>query len=144
MIFLDTNLFYRHFVAAQTPAEKREQSIATALFEAVERGELEVTTSEVVIHEFCRLMTGLSLYNENAVDFLAAFASILNLHHFKLPPGDKAVYLRAFEILTARPSLGFPDSVIAARAEKLDIPLATFDKRLARLPFLKKWDPVEA
>ena len=53
MIFLDTNVFLRHLTASVDSASEHMRRAATAIFEAVERGEEEITTSEVVLHEVC-------------------------------------------------------------------------------------------
>jgi predicted nucleic acid-binding protein len=45
------------------------------------------------------------------------------------------------EIFAEYPKLEYSESLIAARAEWLGVPLATFDKRLARLPQLTLWQP---
>ena len=141
MIFLDANIFLRHLVAPTIPATEMMQEIASALFAAVERGEEEITTSEVVLHEVCYVLESKSHYGLPPETIVGYLAPILRLGGFKLPRGDKQIYLRALEIFVANPKLQFSDSVIAARSEHQNVPLATFDEALGRLPSLTRWLP---
>ncbi|MGH2551004.1 MAG: PIN domain-containing protein [Thermomicrobiales bacterium] len=141
MIFVDTNVFIRYLVEPTTDAGRRHRDSATALLSAVERGEETITTSEVVIHEICYVLGSTLHYGLSAQDIVSYVTPILKLRGFRFPRGDKAVYLRAMEIFAEFPKLEYSDSLIAARAERLGIPLATFDKRLARLPQLTLWQP---
>jgi predicted nucleic acid-binding protein len=141
VIFLDANIFLRHLVAPTIPATELMQEIANALFAAVGRGEEEITTSEVVLHEVCYVLGSKSHYGLPPETIVSYLAPILRLGSFKLPRGDKQIYLRAFEIFGANPKLEFSDSVIAARAEHLGVPLATFDEALGRLPVVDRWVP---
>lgn len=141
MIFLDTNIFLRYLVQSTTPASADMQATATALFAAVERGEETVTTSEVVLHEVCYVLAAKAHYALPASVISAYVAPLLRLSGFKLPRGDKRIYLRALEIWEAHPQLGFADAVVAVRSEQLGVPLATFDESLGRLPFVTRWQP---
>ncbi|MDQ3045830.1 MAG: type II toxin-antitoxin system VapC family toxin [Chloroflexota bacterium] len=139
MIFLDTNFFLRYLVQPTTPASCALQTVAVALFDAVERGDEVVTTCEVVLHEVCYVLASKAHYAQTAEEIASYLAPILRMKGFKLPRGEKRVYTRALEIYAAHPKLGFADALIAARAEALGVPLATFDEALARLPFLTRW-----
>ena len=141
MIFLDTNIFLRHFVDAASAEEFAFQELATQLFEAVERGDETVTSTEVVIHEVCYLLFSKQHYGVSAAETAAMVSSILSLPGFKLPKGEKQIYLDALELFAANPKLEFSDSVIAIRAHRLGIPLATFDRALLKLPIVTPWQP---
>ncbi|HUG15600.1 MAG TPA: hypothetical protein VMM78_11365, partial [Thermomicrobiales bacterium] len=53
---------------------------------------------------------------------------------FKLPRGEKRVYLQALDLFAAHPRLGFAGSVIATRAIKSGSTLATFDSDFNSIP----------
>jgi len=53
MIFLDTNLFLRFFVAPVTDQDRIWHAQAIGLMNAVKDGTIHATCSEVVIHEVC-------------------------------------------------------------------------------------------
>lgn len=141
MIFLDTNIFLRFLTEPADDAAERMRWITYDLFQQVSTGELEVTTSEVVLHETCFILISKSQYGQSATDVAEKIRHLLNLSGFKLDPGEKRIFLRALDILAENPKLEFADSVIAARVERLDIPLATFDERLAKLPTITRWVP---
>ncbi len=143
MIFLDSNIFIRFLTqpSQRDPNGERYRRAAHNLFTAVEAGTAEVTTSEVVLHEVCYVLGSRRHYHLSAPEIAALLIPLIRLPGFKFPPGEKALYLRAFEIYVANSKLEYSDSLIAARAERLGIPLATFDEALARLPFVTRWQP---
>ncbi|MGH2532545.1 MAG: PIN domain-containing protein [Thermomicrobiales bacterium] len=141
MIFLDANVFLRYLVEPTSPETRSMQEMASALFDAVERGQEDVTTTEVVLHEVAYVLASRKHYNVPAPEIAAYLAPILRMPGMKLPRGEKRLYLRALDIYVANPKLEFADSIVAARAERLGVPLATFDDDLARLPFVTRWQP---
>jgi len=70
--------------------------------------------------------------------------SLISLEGFRFERDEKQLFLRALEIYEANPKLEYSDSVVAARVEALGIPLATFDKRLGKLPTVTRWVPESA
>lgn len=143
MIFLDTNMFLRHLTAPVDATTEIMRRTATAIFEAVERGEEEIITTEVVLHEVFYVLGSKAHYGLPPATIVEFLLPILSLAGFKFPAGDKRIYQRALDIFESSPKLEFSDSVIAARAEHLDIPLATFDEALGQLPFITRWVPPE-
>lgn len=141
MIFLDANVFLRYLVEPTSSETRSMQEIAMALFDAVERGQEDVTTTEGVLHEVAYVLASKKQYNVPASEIAAFLAPILRMPGIKLPRGEKRLYLRALDIYVANPKLGFADSIVAARAERLGVPLATFDEDLARLSFITRWEP---
>jgi predicted nucleic acid-binding protein len=144
MIFLDANVFLRHFVQPSTPEGQAMQTIASALFSAIEQGDQEATTTEVVLHEVCYVLASKKHYGLPPADIANYLRPVLRMPALRLPRGDKQLYLRALNIYTANPTLEFADAIIAARCERLNIPLATFDERLAKLPTITRWQPPTA
>jgi len=143
MIFLDTNMFLRYLVAPSpdNPNGERHHEVATDIFRAVADGREEITTTEVVLHEVCYILSSPRQYRFPVPKIVEAMTDIVRLPGFHLPRGEKRLVLRAFEIYLAYPKIEFADSLIAARAERLEIPLATFDEALGRLPMVTRWQP---
>jgi predicted nucleic acid-binding protein len=141
MIFLDTNFILRFLTPPATSMDEDRRATARALFAAVARGEEDVTTSEVVLHEVAYILASKRHYNLSASEVVAYLSPFLGMPGLKLPRGEKAIYLRALDIYTANPKLEYADSINAARAERLGASLATFDKELGRLDFITKWEP---
>jgi predicted nucleic acid-binding protein len=141
MIFLDANVFLRYLVRSPDPKNAEMTRLVGALFIAVERDEAAVTTSEVVLHEVCYVLCSKKQYGIPVVEVSEAVAAILQMPGFKLSKTEKQIYLDALELFAANPKLEFSDSVIAIRAHRLDIPLATFDKALLKLPIVTPWQP---
>ena len=115
--------------------------MARDLFAAVEAGDEDVTTSEVGLYEVCHVLGSGRHYRLSAPEIADLVVPIISLPGFRFPRGDKAVYLRAFEIYLDYLKLRYADSLIAARAERLGVPLATFDEALGRPPTVTRWQP---
>jgi predicted nucleic acid-binding protein len=141
MIFLDTNVFLRHLTEAPDEHTQRLQDTAEALFLAAEEGDIEVTTSEVVLHETLYFLTQSTFYNFPVEKAVISVRSLLQLKGFRLSPAERIVFFRALDLYEDRPSLGFADSVIAARCEANGWELATFDEQLGSLPSVTRWAP---
>ena len=139
MIFLDANIFLRHLVRPATPETERMEAIVSTLFAAIERGDQEATTSEVVLHEVCYVLASKKHYHLSAVDIAAYLIPMLRMPGLKLGRGEKRLYVRALEIYVANPKLEFADAIIAARCETAGMELATFDEKLAKVPTIIRW-----
>lgn len=139
MIFLDTNYFLRFLVEPDGPENRARHEQAGALFAAVERGEELVTTSEAVLAEVAFVLASKRQYHLAPETIAAYLAPIIRLPGLELPRGRKRLYLRALDIWTAHPRLGFVDSLTAATVEEADLRLATFDRDFAALPDIRLW-----
>lgn len=144
MIFLDTNIFLRHLTEAPDLRTNRLQDVAEELFLAVEDGTVEVTTSELVLHETMYFLTNQQFYNHPVEQAVRSVRALLQLRGFRLSTRERVVLFRALDLFEARPSLGFADSVIAARCEANGWKLATFDEQLGSLPNVSRWSPAAA
>ena len=139
MIFLDTNFFLRHLTEATSPELSRMQAIASELFGAIERGEQEATTTEVVLHEVCYLLASKKHYGLTWVEIANYLSPLVRMPGLKFARGERKIYLRALEIASDNNKLEFADSIIAARCESSRLPLATFDSALATFPGIVQW-----
>lgn len=144
MIYLDTNVFLRHLTEAPDTPTQQLQQRARELFRAVEHGDLEVTTSEIALHETLYFLTHRDFYNVSTVEAVASVRALLQLKGFRFFHRDRLAFFRALNLFEARPSLGFADSVIAARCETNGWELATFDEQLGSLPNIARWTPAPA
>ncbi|MCC6703613.1 MAG: PIN domain-containing protein [Thermomicrobiales bacterium] len=144
MIFLDTNFILRYLNKPTTPATEEMNRIAFELLTLVEAGEQDVTTTEVVLHEICYVMRSDKHEKKSTQEIVDLVRSLISLEGFRFERDEKQLFLRALEIYEANPKLEYSDSVVAARVEALGIPLATFDKRLGKLPTVTRWVPESA
>ena len=141
MIFLDANVILRYVTRPTTPDVRALHETSKALFRAVRRGDEEVTTTEVVLHEVAYILASKAHYNLAAADVATTLKSFLRLRGVKLPTGEKRLYLRALDLYAAHPRLGFADAIVAERVRAAGIPLATLDAHFDHLPGITKWQP---
>jgi len=141
VIFLDANVFLRHLTPPGTKEDVTRKAIARYLFERLASGELIATTSEVVIHEVCYVLSSPRQYGRSAAEIVPALLALLQLPGFRLTQADREVYVRAFELWNELPKLEFSDSVIAARCERAGHNLATFDGHFAAISSRSLWNP---
>jgi predicted nucleic acid-binding protein len=144
VILLDANYFLRYLVQPSTPELRVMAETANALFAAVERGDVEVTTTEVVLHEVAYVLASKAHYALPAADIVTGLATILRLPGMRFPRGEKKRYLRALELWASFPALGLADALVAATALERGVQLATFDRDFDRIPELERWDPAGA
>lgn len=141
MIFLDANYFLRYLTQPDSPGNLTRQEIASALFEAIEFGDEEATTSEAVLAEVAFILASKRQYNLPAGEIADFLAPIIRLPSLKLPHGRKQFSLRATEIWTEYPKLGFVDALTAAMVEDSNWRLATFDSDFTAIPNIRRWTP---
>jgi predicted nucleic acid-binding protein len=143
MTFLDSNYFLRFLVEPTSPALEAMSRTARELFRAVARGEEQVTTSEVVLHEVIYVLGSKKYYGKSPAEIAAAMKEILGLPSFKLPGGQKALYRRARDLYAVYPRLGFADAVVAASGQGTGTRLATFDRDFDSIPGIVRDRPLD-
>ena len=141
MILLDANIFLRYIVTPSTPEIRVMAETAKALLASVERGEEEITTTEVVLHEVAYVLASKTHYGLPASEITTALATILRLPGFRLPRGEKKRFLRALDLWETYPALGLADALIATTAMTRGAALATFARDFDRIPDLTRWQP---
>lgn len=139
MIVLDANVFLRAIAPAPDEPTRQRQLMARALFKRVEAAELDVTTSEVALHETCFILSSPRQYAAAPSAFVPDLAYLLTLAGMRFPRGDQAIFLRALDLYLERPTLEFSDAVIAARCERAGHDLATFDRHFDAIPTVARW-----
>src|SRR5438874_9584454 len=124
--FLDTNLLLRH-LRADVPDQSPR---ATALIERIERSELEVRLSELVIFE--TVFTLQRSYKVAKNRIRDALLPIIELPGMVLP--GKRRFRRMFELYVTL-NIAFGDAYLAVQMEQLKADqLYSFDRELDRLP----------
>jgi hypothetical protein len=66
---------------------------------------------------------------------------IIGLAHLHVPRGRRHLYLRALDLWTTYPKLGFVNALTAAMVEGTDVKLATFDSDFNALQGIDRWSP---
>ncbi len=140
MTFVDANYFLRAIVEPTAETGTMHET-AKALFRAVARGEEEVTTSEAVLAEVCFVLNSKRQYGLAAPEVASRLTPILSLPNLALPRGRKRLYLRALELWSEHPRLGFVDALTAAEIEYTGIALATFESDFDGIPGIIHWEP---
>lgn len=141
MIFLDTNVIVRLFAPAMSEATERMKREPRELFDAIGRGAIEATISEVVLHEVCYVLRSPRQYGLDADRVASSLLRILGLSGMTFPGRDLEIYVRALERMGDFPRLSFADAVISVRAQVLNAQLVTCDEYLANQPFVTRWRP---
>ncbi|MBA2470466.1 MAG: type II toxin-antitoxin system VapC family toxin [Chloroflexia bacterium] len=144
MIFLDANLFLRFLVPPESPELQRFAVQARSLWRGIRERTVRATTSEVVLHEVCYVLHSPRQYGYDVPKIVKAVTSLVMLPGLDFPSGDRDIYLRALDLWSQHPKLGFADSVIAARCERAGHELATFDRHFQDLSFLQLWQPASS
>jgi predicted nucleic acid-binding protein len=117
MLFLDANVFLRYLTQASTQDVAQMKIIAQDLIDHVATGVVEATTSEVVLHEICYVITSRNQYALSPGTAIQMLRLLLHMRGLTFVGNDKEIYLRALDLWEQLPKLEFPDSVIAARCE---------------------------
>jgi len=141
VIFIDANILLRHFTEAETPADLPRKAVARELCRRMEAGEVSVTTSEIVLHEVCYILTSRRHYGQSSSEVILAIRTVLQWPGFVLPANERALFVRALDLWEQHPKLEFSDAVIAARCERGDHELATFDRHFDAIESVRKWSP---
>jgi predicted nucleic acid-binding protein len=142
VIVLDANVILRALTISHDPRVRRMNDLADTLFRQVGRGEAEVTTSDAVLAEAAFILTARSHYQVPIAEAAAKLTALVALPGFKLP--DKQAILRALDLWTANPRLGFVDALVAAYAQRPGMQLATFDSDFDGLPGITRWESPDA
>lgn len=135
MTFVDANYFLSA-VVDPTPETAAMHQIATDLFRSVAHGEEDATTSEAVIAEVTFVLNSKRQYGLPPAEIAAKLRPILRLPGLVLPTDREELYLRALDLWTERPRLGFVDALTVAELEQTGMRLATFDGDFDAFPGL--------
>jgi predicted nucleic acid-binding protein len=139
MILLDANILLRALTHSKDPALQRMSDIAGELLRAMNRGDIEATTSDAVLAEVAFILTAKVHYHLPVSDAAGRLTTVIRLRGFKRR--DKRHLLRALDLWASHPALGFVDSLTAALAQRPGFELATFGSDFDSLPGITRWQP---
>lgn len=142
MIFLDANVLIYALIQQDNAETQRFREIAHQLLRRAARGQIQITTSDAVLAEVAFILTAKTQANLPVSLVASSLYGIVQLRGFRHQ--EKHALLRALEIWTNRPSLGFVDALTAAYAQGPGIRLATFDADFNALPGIDRWQPGES
>ena len=141
MIFVDATFFLRYLVQPVTPQDRINERRAAALFASVESGAAEITTSEAILAEVAFILNAKRHYGLPPAEVAARLRPFLRLTELRLARGAKERYLRALDLWSDHPRLGFVDALTAVTVAQTDVVLATFDSDFDGVPGITRWQP---
>ncbi len=133
--FLDTNVFLRYFTK-DDPAKAQR---CYELFQRVQSGAEQVTTSESVIAEVVYVLSSPRLYAVPRTDIRALLFSILTLRGMRLP--NRRLYVRALDVY-AEHNIDFEDALTVAHVERkrLDA-ILSYDRDFDQVASVRREEP---
>lgn len=103
---------------------------AAAVFDLVDSGLTEVTTSEATLAEVAFILTSPRHYGTPRLTAAEKIKALLQPRGCRMPSKD--ILLRALDLWVERPDLSFPDALAATYSTDRGYELATFDAALSR------------
>ena len=135
MQFIDANIFIRHLT--NDVPEKAQACLE--LFQKAQRGEVALTTSEVVIAEVVYVLSSKQLYHLPREEIRKLLYPLLSLSGLKL--AHRKVYLRALDLYATYP-IDFEDAVVVAQMERQGVTdLYSYDRDFERVPGITRLEP---
>lgn len=132
-VFIDTNIFIRHVMAddpVQSPA-------CLKLFQAIERGEITVWTSHLVIAEIVLVLS--RVYHLERSSIRDVILPLINLPGIKLE--HKHLFEKTFTLFVSLP-IDYVDAYHAAQLLiRQDKALYSYDADFDRVPNIKRLEP---
>lgn len=139
MILLDANVFLRLLTMSSDPDVQRQHVIAEQLFRSIESGNIEAMVSDAVLAEVAFILTGRRHYGIAVTEAAGMLAALLRLRNLQVT--DRQTLLRALDLWSERPTLGFVDALTASQARRLNVELATFDHDYDGIDGIRRWAP---
>ncbi|MGH2535610.1 MAG: PIN domain-containing protein [Thermomicrobiales bacterium] len=141
MTFLDTNIFLRFL----TRDEAAKAEACRALFQRLDRGEEQATTSEAVIAEVVYVLSARSGvgYGLTPSEVAGRLKPLLSVAGLKL--AHKGNFARALDLYAAQPFLDFEDALSLDHMERQGITrLMSYDRDFDRVPGITRQEPSAA
>lgn len=130
--FADGNIFLRYLTRPVTPIDQQRFAACTTLFARVQAGDEQITTSEVILAEVFFVLTSPRQYGLSPNDAAGRLEPIIAMRGLRLQ--RKRIVLRALNLLTTHPQLGFEDALVAATLQRSGMRLLSYDADFDRLP----------
>ena len=139
MIFVDTNVFLR-FLTNDIP---ERAAACRALFQRLETGEEEATTSVLVFAELAYVLASPRQYRLGHAEISARLRPFFTLRGLTIP--QKRLVLRSFDLFSQYPDLDFEDCYAIAQVEQQQLrAVASYDAGFDRVPGISRIDPPPA
>ncbi len=139
MTFLDTNIFLRYL----TRDDEMKAEACKALFERLDRGEEQATTSESIIAEVAYVLsarTGAG-YGLSPREVAGRLKPLLGLTGLKLL--QKPNVRRALDVYAAHPFLDFEDALSVAHMERQNLTdITSYDADFDRVAAITRREPL--
>jgi uncharacterized protein len=133
--FVDTNIFLRYLV----PEDPAKTKACLALFQQVQRNQLQVTTSEVVIAEVVFVLGSKKLYHLSRLELKERLHPLLLLPGLKVP--HRKSHLRALDSYS-QSTLDFEDCLTIAQMERQRMTeLYSYDQDFDTISGIKRLEP---
>ena len=133
--FLDSNILLRHL----TNDDPQRGRACLATIQAIERGELTVWTTDMVIAEVVFVLANKDTYNLGRETIRDLLLPLIELPGVKLP--HKRLYRRVFELYTTRP-IDYVDAYHVAHMERRGTTeVLSYDGHFDRIEGIKRVAP---
>jgi predicted nucleic acid-binding protein len=130
-VVVDANVFLRSLIKPKKPGIAWMHEAAKDLFRQADRGAAVLTTTDAVVAEVAFILTARTHYGLTAEDACARLVPLLAIRNLRF--AGKQQVLRALEIWSNQPRMGFVDALVAAYAESPGHTLASFDRGFDRM-----------
>jgi len=137
--FLDANVFLRFLVAPRTDADIPKQDASASLFEAIEAGDYEAITSELIVHEVLFNLCSKRQYGFAKPEAVAMVRPLLELG--KLHMQRKRLVLDALTLFATYTFLDFPDAMSIVTAQEDGHVIVSYDRGISRVPGAVRVEP---
>ncbi|HVA92472.1 MAG TPA: PIN domain-containing protein [Chloroflexota bacterium] len=136
MRFIDTNIFLRYL----TKDDPVKAAACYALFQRLEQGSEQATTSETIIAEVVYVLSARSHYGLGGTEIRARLTPLLVLRGLRI--AHKRTYLRALDLYATYAALDFEDALTISHMERTGITdLYSYDTDFDQVPSVIRRDP---
>lgn len=133
--FVDADVIIRLL----TGDDPEKQARATALFERVEKGELQLATPVTTIADVVYVLSSPKLYRVPRPEVAAMLIALLRLRNFRVP--SRGTVIRALELYAAT-NLDFGDALMATLMLRAGISdLYSYDRHFDQLKGITRKEP---
>jgi uncharacterized protein len=137
--FADANIFLRYLTRPVTQIDQQRFAACTALFARVQTGDEQITTSEVILAEVFFVLTSPRQYGLTTDDAAGRLEPVVAMRGLRLQ--RKRIVLRALNLLTTHPKLGFEDALVAASLQRSGMHLLSYDADFDQIPKVTREEP---
>ena len=135
MKFLETNTFLRYL----TNDHPIRASRCRRLFRRIHRGDIDATTSEVIVAEIVYVLGSTKWYNQSRDEIRDAMVPLLLMQHLRLP--DRWTLIDALDLFV-RHRIDFADALAASYVENHSLEcVVSYDTCYDKIPGVRREEP---